>query len=242
MIHRTMNPAFLNGIANEPEVRPYLAGFGHLDLTEACADPRNFALVCNEGGFLLSPSGPYEYEVHTIFRPGSGRKAVEAMHAAQEWMFTRTDCMVVHSKVPASNRRAKGLALAGGLRTIYTRLHDQLGEVEAVRLDLLEWAMRTESLEIHGERFHALLEDAKAQAGSSMPTHEHDAAHERAVGAALLMIEAGQPVKGVLFYNSWASVAGYASIHLMGDRPVIVDARDAVLGFGTNGIEVLLCR
>jgi hypothetical protein len=237
-----MDPAFLNGIANEAEVRPWLAGVGRLDFAATLSDVANYALVCDDGGFILNPSGPYEYEVHTIFRPGAGRKAVLAMRQAMTWMFTRTDCIAINSKVPISNKRAKGFAIIGGLRPVYKRRHEQLGLTEVVRLDMLDWAMNAAGMEVHGERFHNLLEQAKVASGSALPEHSYDIAHERAVGAALLMIEAGQPVKGVLFYNGWASVAGYASIHLMSSQPTVVDVRDAILGVGSNGIEVLLCR
>ncbi len=240
VISRTFDPAFLNRVANDPAVRPSLGGEGELDLSELVSDPAGFALVTDEGGFVLQPRGPGHYEVHSLFLPGSA--AVPTMRAAQEWMFTRTDCTSIWSKVPDSNKAAKGLARAGGLRSIFKRDDARLGDTSFVELNVMSWAMNNPALAKRGERFHNLLEKAKKERGSELHVHPHDEAHERAVGAAWLMIENGQAAKGVGFYNLWAGVAGYQTIQLLSLAPVTVDAGDAVLGLGQNGVEVVLCR
>lgn len=241
MIRRTLDASALNAIANDPAVRPSLAGEGVLDLTGLAADPANLALVCDDGGFLLTPLAAGHYEVHSMFRPGSG-VAIEAMRAAMDWVFTRTDCVAIWSKVPKSNTAAKGLARAGSLKPLFERDHERLGPTEIVEVPIMRWAMANAALEQHGERFHALLETAKREAGSALPEHPHDPAHERAVGAALLMFERGQPHKGAAFYNLWAGVAGYQSIELLSVSPVTVDVRDGIIGMGAGGMEILSCR
>lgn len=242
MIRRTFDAAFLNEVANDPAVRPSLAGSGLIDLGPVLSDANNFALQCDHGGFVLTLTEPGRYEVHSLFLPDSGGVPIAAMRAAQEWMFTRTDCQAITSKVPASNRAAKGFALAGGLKAIFRREDAALGPCEYVELDVMRWAMGCAALEAEGEAFHTALTEAKAKAGSVLPVHDHDEAHERAVGAAFLMIRRGQPLKGVAFYNRWARLAGYADIEIVGLSPLAVDVRDAVLGFSENGLEVLLCR
>jgi hypothetical protein len=242
MIRRTFDPVFLTEVVNHPEVRPWLAGEGPLDISERVLDADNFVLVSEFGGFILVRHEPGIYEVHSQFLPGNGTHPIKAMRAAQEWMFTRTDCQAIVSKVPEANKAAKGFAITGGLRPIFRRAKSDLGPCEYVELALMDWAMRTKALEAHGERFHAFLEAAKATEGSQLPTHPHDPAHERAVGAAMLMIERGQPQKGVAFYNRWARLAGYAEIELLSEAPVVVDAVDAVVGIGDTGMEMLLCR
>lgn len=242
MIARTFDPAFLNAVANNPAVRPMLAGEGVIDLGPVVTDANNFALQCDHGGFVLTLTEPGRYEVHSLFLPDSGGVPIAAMRAAQEWMFTRTDCQAITSKIPVTNKAAKGFALAGGLKTLFKRDDTALGPCEYVELDVMRWAMANASLEEEGEAFHAILASAKAKAGSALPVHNHDAAHERAVGAAFLMIRRGQPLKGVAFYNRWARLAGYADVELVGLSPLAVDVRDAVLGLSENGLEVLLCR
>lgn len=236
-VRRTFDPKFLNSVINHPDVRPWLEGEGELDISHQAYNPANFVLQTELGGFLLICHEPGRYEVHSQFLPGHATHPVRAMQAAQEWMFTRTDCEAIVSKIPDGNKAAKGFALVGGLRPIFRR-----EGAEYVELTLMDWAMRTPSLEAHGERFHDLLESAKIAGGSERPIHPHDPAHERAVGAALLMIERGQPAKGVGFYNRWARQAGYAEIALISASPPTVDAVDAVVGLGETGMEVLLCR
>lgn len=242
MIHRTFEAGHLNAIANLPDVRPLLGGVGEIDLAHVLEVPENIALVTEHGGFVLTRVAPSMYEVHSLFQPGHGTHPIKAMRAAQEWMFTRTDAVSIFSKVPASNRAAKGLAVVGGLQPVFERDHALFGPTQFVELSLMHWAMNCGELEAHGERFHALLDAAKAAAGSGLPKHPHDAAHERAVGASLLMFERGQPHKAAAFYNLWAGVAGYQPITLLGVAPIAVDAGDAVLGMGVNGLEVLKCR
>ncbi len=241
-IGRDTDAAFLNSVANDPDVRPHLGGSGPLDLAPVLAAPGNIGLVCDIGGFLLTRIEPGVFEVHSMFLPGHGAKPVKAMRAAQEWMFTRTECATILSKVPKGNTRAKGFAVIGGLRPIFERDHEILGPCEFVELGIMRWAMGAAALETHGERFHAFLEKAKIAAGSTLTAHPHDTAHERAVGAALLMIERGQPAKGVAFYNSWARFAGYAEIDLLGTDPVMVDVRDAIVCLNGSGLEMIECR
>tara|TARA_R110000772_G_scaffold89304_2_gene185102 strand:+ start:213 stop:884 length:672 start_codon:yes stop_codon:yes gene_type:complete len=213
-----------------------------VDLQPIIEDPANFALVSDCGGFVLIPQAAGHYEVHSMFLPGNGTAPIRAMRAAQDWIFTRTDCVSIWSRVPASNKAAKGFAIAGKLTTVFERDDERFGPTEFVELPLLRWAMQCGDLEKQGERFHALLVAAKAAAGSVLPEHPHDAAHERAVGAALLMFERGQPQKAAAFYNLWANIAGYQPIALISLNPVTVDAGDAILGIGADGMEILKCR
>lgn len=240
MIRRTLDAAHLNAVANDPNVRPTLGGEGEIDLTGLIADPANLALVADGGGFVLTPLAPGHLEVHSMFRPKAD--AIGAMREAMDWVFTRTDCVSIWSKVPKANRAAKGFARAGSLRVLFEREHETLGATEYCELPLMRWAMNTPELESQGERFHALLEAAKREAGSSLPEHPHDPAHERAVGAALLMFERGQPGKAASFYSLWARAAGYQPIQLLSVAPVTVDVGDAIIGLGRDGMEVLQCR
>jgi len=243
-IKRTMDPAFLNSVINHPDVRPWLHGDGVLDISHQALNPGNYILQTEHGGFLLVCLDPGRYEVHSQFLPGHGIHPVKAMLAAQEWMFTRTDCEVIVSKVPHSNKAAKGFAVVGGLRPIFERTDEKAGSIEYVELTLMGWAMRTKALEKHGERFHAFVE--KASEGLGWQDHPHDPAHERAVGAALLMIERGQAIKGAAFYNRWARLAGYPEVRLLSESPATIDMSVGetvcVLGIGSDGMEALLCR
>lgn len=239
MIRRTFDPEFLNSVVNHPEVRPFMApGTEPLDLTPVVSNPANFALVTEGGGFVLQCHEPGIYEVHSQFLPEHrGSHAVKAMRAGFDYMFTRTDCTRVVTQVPDNNDAAKGFARLARFRPMFRREQGLLGPTEYMGLGIEEWAQDNHSLEADGEWFHERLEAVKAG-----PIHAHDPAHERAVGAAVRMIRAGNSAKGVAFYNRWSRLAGYAPITLISTQPPVIDVVDAVVSLGDNEMEILLCR
>ena len=85
-------------------------------------------------------------------------------------------------------------------------------------------------------------EAAKNEAGASSPIHDDDDAHDRYVGAAVAMIQGGQFVKAIHFYNRWAVLAGYATVSIIADNPVVIDIRDALIAVRGEDFEVILCR
>jgi hypothetical protein len=236
MIRRTMDAAFLNGVANHPDVRPWLEGpVGPLDLSPLLDDARNHALVNDCGGFVYLFQEPGLYEVHSLLLPeGRAGSSAAAMDGLRH-MFTRTDCVEVQTRVPEANKAALGLTRAMG----FARLFDRPGN-GYWSLTLDRWRARDPELAAHGERFHVMLEIAKAATGSTLPTHDDDEAHDRAAGASLLMAEAGQVAKAVRTYNRWARFAGYQSIEMRSDS--VIDARDALLGVSGGIVEVLKCQ
>lgn len=242
MIRRTFDATFLNEVVNHPDVRPYIGGNGELDVSASVSNPSNFALVTSGGGFIIISHEPGVYEVHTQFLPEARNRTVEAMQAGMDYMFTRTDCYRLLTKAADTNRAAAMLALKGGFVEMFKRDEAALGPTTYYVLDIERWAQRNPALDAEGERFHDDLAAAKSAAGSSLPIHQHDQAHERAVGAAMRMIMAGNAAKGVTFYNRWAALAGYATITLISETPLAIDVVDAVVGFDGQNMEILLCR
>lgn len=244
MIERCMDAAFFNRICNLPEVRPWLGGpAGFLDVSPMVLNPANYALRANGGGFILEALGGGVYHVHSQFSSEGRRGSIAAMRAGLDFMFTRTDCMRITSHIPDNNLAARGLGIKAGFRPWFRRETPGLGPTAVVRIDAEDWIAGNAKLEAEGEAFHNALESAKAAAGSALPTHPHDPAHERAVGAAALMCKRGQAAKGVGLYNRWARLAGYAPIKLLSDKPPLVDVGDAICGLSATGeLEVLQCR
>ena len=242
MLRRTFDPAFLNSVINHPDVRPWVHGEGDLDVTETVRNPDNYALVTDGGGFILMCHEPGIYEVHSQFLPEGRRYTRRAMRTGFDYMFTRTDCERVITQVPDNNPAAAALAMKAGFRLMFRREDTPRGPTAFMGLTVEEWAQGNADLEGDGEEFHRLLEQAKAQAGSELPSHPHDSAHERAVGAAMRMIKAGNAMKGVRLYNRWARFAGYASIIAISLQPVVIDVVDAVVGLGPDGMEILVCQ
>lgn len=247
-LSRTLDPRALNAAANHPDVRPWLGGDGPLDLTGVVSDPRNICIAGEHGGFVLQGLGAGEYEVHTLIAPDGRAGLLSAYRAGLRYVFTATDALRLVTKVPDCNRPAARLAKAAGFRELFRREAcwptpggDRCG-VAYLALGFDDWRAADDTLSADGHWFHERLETAKRDAGSEMPTHDDDDAHERAVGAAVQMIRAGNAEKAIALYNQWAGFAGYAPLGLLSLAPVIVDAGDAVLEVRNQDMEVLLCR
>jgi hypothetical protein len=237
VIRRTFDPTFLNSVINHPQVRPWLKGEGVLDLAETAKSLDNYLLEAEGGGFVLIRHEPGIYEVHSQFLPEARGGTVAAMKAGFEYMFVHTDCQRVVTKVPDGNRAAVALAKLAGFRPMFRR-----EETSFMGLTAEEWAQGNAELETDGRWFHEALEAAKREKGSDLPTHTDDPAHERAVGATVQMVKAGNAEKGVTLYNRWARLAGYVPVTLLSEQPVVIDVVDAVVGWSEGQMEVLLCR
>lgn len=248
MIRRTLNPGFLNYVINHPDVRPMLGGEGALDLTDYIADPANIALEAEYGGWLLVRQEPGVYQLHTQFlKAGRGRAYFEAAREALRYVFGSTDAVELTTRVPLVNRGAHVAAKVAGFEERFVRknaivLDGAPSDVSFQALTLEHWMATDETLPDLGRWFHDRLEAAKREAGSVLETHPDDDAHDRAVGAAVLMMRAGNTVKAAWAYNRWASLAGYQTIEVLSLCPAVIDVRDAVIEVRQGEMEVLLCR
>lgn len=243
-LKRTMDAAFLNSVANHPDVRPALGGEGPLDLSGIMANPENVALQGEGGGFVGVKIEPGVYECHSMFLPEArGPVAFDAMKEGLRYLFVQTDCLQVVTKCPDNNKAASGAARAMGFSPMF-RLEkawaieggEKVG-VEVKALTFAKWLSKDEAVEAKGKWFHERLEQVAA-----IPEHFEDEAHNRAVGASVLMFEAGNPIKAQASYNLWAKIAGFPVIKLISLNPVIVDMDQVVVGIARDDMEVLQCR
>lgn len=229
------------------------AGSGLVDLSETIADARNVLLVCDGGAILCHWHEPGVYEIHVNFLASSrGRHAAEAALAACRWMFTRTDCMTLLTRVPSFNRGARALCVAIGGTLEFERKGiwpAKIGETTA-NFDISFWSLsyeawirRTKSLAEVGRAFHARLDEEFARHGKLHASHPDEECHDRYAGACVEMIHGGQPEKGVALYNRWARFAGYGSIGLASKSPLLVDIGDALLqATEDHSFKVVKCR
>jgi|SRR3972149_236101 len=248
-LHLQTDAAFLNEIANHPEVRPWLGGEGPVDYGPIMAVPSTVAVANEHGGFLFHEHGPGRFEVHSQFLPeGRGRCALAAMVEARRFMFTATDCLELRTRVPANNRAAWSLARHAGFQESFRREKSwptpsgERVDISFQVLHLERWRALDAELPALGHWFNEELERAKIAAGSKIPTHPDDEAHDRAVGAALSMAWAGKPHKALWAYNDWARFAAYAELELVSDAPVIIDIADAIIRLEPGRMEVVECR
>lgn len=246
LIAENRDPTFWNAIANDPETRPLLgAGTEAVDLSPVLAECRNYALATEHGGFLFIKHEVGRYELHTLFsKEGRGRGVLPAFAEAARFMFTATDATEIVTKTADSNRAASIMARRAGFRPTFTRpaaWHDG-SDMTFYGLTLDEWMQRDPTLEAEGHAFHEMLEAAKRAKGSELPTHPDDPAHDRAAGAACLMAKAANAAKAAWIYSRWACLAGYQTIELIEDNPVVLDVRDALVTVTDGRLEVLECR
>lgn len=235
-VSRSFDAAYWNALANDPSIRPFVGGDQPLDFAEAVANPANVFLQADHGGWFFHPLLPSAYEVHTMFLPeGRGRKHLTAAAHGFRFMFTQTDCLEILTKCPDDNGPARWASSFLGFRERFHRPEAWGAGVgvsyRAFSVD--DWMARDAECLAEGRRFHAALEAAKLREGSELAVHPEDPAHDRAVGAAALMVRAGNAGKGVGLYNRWAMFAGYQTIELLSDT--VIDVRDAIVELRPDG-------
>ncbi|HLX21627.1 MAG TPA: hypothetical protein VKR23_15890 [Gaiellaceae bacterium] len=246
-VRRTLDGARLTVVVNDPEVRPTIGGDGALDLTPLIQDPLNVCFETDHGGILCLALGSGRYDVHSLFLPeGRGAEAFDAMQAVADYMFSATDCTEGRTTVPCAHRPAAFAARKAGFESRFTIAIPWTGgtpvTAEFFALPIERWALKSPTTAPLGAWFHTQLADAKAAAGSPLPTHADDPVHDAIVGAVVLMVQAGNPEKAVRFYNVWAGCTQYAPIVLVRTRPIVLDVQDALVEASAGGFEVLRCR
>ena len=117
MIAQTVDADIVNGIANNPDVRPYIGGDGHLDLTPALENPLNVALWGEHGGWFYAWSAPGVYEVHTLVLP-SGRGAWARNAAKQSLtLMSERGAVMIWTRIRRDLRHVRAFAVMCGLRS-----------------------------------------------------------------------------------------------------------------------------
>lgn len=240
----------INAVANHRDILPFVAGVADaIDLGEALSNRDNVLLMADEtGGQFYIKSEPGVYEVHTLFLPEArGKHVIDVVTDAVHYMFTRTDCVEIVTRVPDGNVAAAALTRRFGGNFLFHMSNawpSPSGNVGAgfYMHGYRDWIRRASYLSVTGHDFHDQLETAKIASGSDLPIHDDDDCHDRYVGAACEMIAAGQPDKGVAVYNQWARLAGYQEISIVSRNPTVIDIHDALIAARGDSMEVLLCR
>lgn len=247
LMRRVFNAEAVNAIANHAEVRPWLGGRGELDFSAVAGNTDNICFLAEGAAFVCHKIGDGRYEVHSMALPSArGGFAIECVREGLRYMFCATDCVELVTRCPDGNRAALGFAREAGFQEIFRReaCFDAGGEepigasYQSMTLD--RWRGRDPVIASYGERFHEVI--SASDMGAAFIAHADDEAHDRAVGASMLMVLAGNPRKGVWAYNRWAIFAGYGSISLISEAPLVIDAAGVLVGPRGGEMEVLLCR
>lgn len=227
-MHRTHDLELIDSLSRS--LWRYVAEEGQewTSLENWLADERNIAVAAGEGVFLLTWLELGTYEIHTLFHRGATTYSADILY----WMFTRTDCIEVVTKVPQFNVAAKRLAEGAGMKHQFTgrtwRCNGKSWPIDFYAYRIDDWILEQPGLPTLGAAFHAQLGALGVEID-----HEDDAVHDRYVGAAMAMVEGGQAPKGILYYNRWARFYGAAEVELISLDPPVVDvgtAKVSILG------------
>jgi hypothetical protein len=224
-----------------------LPGVETFDVSTLIENPLNVFFSCEGGAIFYDWHEPGIYEVHTNFlSTHRGRYAMKAAMQAARWMFTRTDCMTILTKVPASNRAAAMFTAAAGGEKQFER--KAIWPTKDGHVDMSYWSLRydawinrTPELIESGRWFHHRLEEEFLRHGHFEPQHEDEECHDLHVGACVEMLKGGQPVKAVALYNRWARFAGYGVIGLVAKEPLVVNIGNAIIQVDGDNFKVIRC-
>lgn len=229
-VERHTDAGFLNEIANDPHVRPWIApGREPLDLSFQVENKKNVLLAGEHGCCMFLYMIPGVYEVHTqVKRVGRGEWTNALAAECVRQMFLRTDCYEIMTRVPHGHLGAKTAAIAVGMRYDFTRekecfFRGQLTDAHIYSFRLQDWLPTAPaSVSDKGRRFHDRLHAEAERLGVQDPAHADDENHNLFVGAAVEMVRSGLPVKAVLTYNRWALASRHEPIALVSTNPVVV--------------------
>lgn len=242
MIKRVFNSKRINEIVNDKSVFDLIApeGIGEtIDLTDTVNNLNNFVLMDFEepslGGFVFFATPiSNTYEVHTQFLPeGRGQYAYGLAKDALHYMFCKTDCVEVLTKVPRFNHPANAFAKSLGFTQEFTRKNAWIKksnssphDLDFLSLRFLNWALNDPDSLIRGNEFRKTLD--KFQIHVNHPT---DVVHDKVVGACLEIIFSGPIDKAIHLYNKWTLFAGYEPALKITSNPLVLSMGNLILEF-----------
>lgn len=271
LVRRSFDAVEINAVLNDPNVlrMASIKGIDHIDVTALLANEKNYALVADGGVILflqhermaavtLSNPEPLEtsvYEVHTNFlKPDREKQSQNGPHirnvclAAYRWMFTRTDCTVLLTKIPHHNRAALIFSPLIGWTHEFTRkscwptMDGELVDMTFSSLRYDDWVRKTPYLIRVGRAFHDKLSAEFIRHGHEEKPHPDEDCHDLHVGACAEMLLGGQLDKAVCLYNRWAHFAGYQPMKLVSHAPAVLDIGSALLQVTGDSFKVILVR
>jgi hypothetical protein len=245
-IWRDITAHVANVMLNDPAIRPTVESGTHaLDLSAAVANRDNLLLMGEHGGMLFAHLMPGLYEQHTFIRPaGRGEWSLDFCARAWHWMFTRTPCTEIITRIPAGHRAAMAAAVRVGFKPEVV-LQDQVefrGRMQNVHIygvRLQDWLPVAPGLTERGEWLHQRMQAEADRLMISVPPHDDDPVHNIYAGAAVDMMFGEQPGKAVAVYNRYALIARHQPVFLLAANRVKFDI--GIMVFRDGDIEVLPC-
>jgi hypothetical protein len=231
----------INDLLSDEAIRPFalLGSSEEASADEFLKNLANIGLVAEDeehvtqGAILFHFQEDGVYEVHTMARlTARGRPYLRAVQDALRTIFLCSGAMELYTRVPAENEAALGL-----VRLIHGRHEYDLSEgfdgkpcqYWALRWSDWLWGPGGASLEERGKWFHERLELQFAEQGRGHLAHADEPAHDRMVGATSELVLNGVVAKGLVLYNRWAKVAGFAPASVIVQSPLVLNIGDALI-------------
>jgi hypothetical protein len=114
-VKRAESPDFLESIANDPRVRPYIGGTGEMRAGETWQ--HSVGLEWDTGGIVFMHQGDGVYDAHLLFLPGTWG-VVGKCRKALQYLFTRTNARKLVVAYPSGYDRVTRVVKACGLEHI----------------------------------------------------------------------------------------------------------------------------
>jgi hypothetical protein len=213
----------INRVLNDPGVRPFvgLPEAGPLDFGPLVANPRNYLLMAQGGGFFLQCIDPGVYEIHTQFLPEArGRHVVEATVDMQRFMFGRTDCVEIVTKVPSGNVAATALVRKAAMQSLY----------------------RHDGTAFYTKTIFGWAETARVTRESSAFLPVSDDLRRTMLMLAIEMAAFGQIDKALRFYSRFSGLTNTLPLALVAVNPLVFDIGEALIALRGEELETVLCR
>ena len=246
-VTRIFDPSIVNEVCNHPKVRPWLGGDldVDIDVTTLMQSPNN--IVLQHDGFYAIFVGlqPGVFEIHTQASAVTPPKnVIRSTNNVFRYMFTKTNCIEIITRIPDANIRARKLANVTNFSLEFRvkrgwQVSGVVEDCDVYSLPLTRWISKAPGLIVAGEDFRSQVEEACAKDGIKRAQREDDINDNRFAGAAFEMLHGGQVGKAVLMYNRWAVMAGYMPIAPISLDPLIIHIGDVALRVYDEKLEVL---
>lgn len=225
-VRRSFDPLDIGSILNEPEAE-YASSI--------VSDERNVLLV--PGPFLFVWYEPGIYEIH-------GNLPSDAFEAIR-WMFTHTDCMTIHARIPVFVQTNIDV-LSGIFTKEFERkgvwpTNDAPADVTFWSLRYDDWVRKTPELKESGRHFFDHLK-AEFERKNATVEFAGEECCDQYLGACIEGIYGGQIDKAIVLFNRWARFASHGAMALSSRKPIVIDIGNAVLQILDNTFKVILVR
>ena len=241
---RTFNADSFNKIANDPDIKPWLAfeGEGYLDLSPLVNNFNNVCLLtdCENGGYILENKGDGLYIAHTLSKKEArGEPMMTLTQEGFQYLFLETDCLEVSTYVPDNSKAAKRWTELSGFRPTFHRPEFLTVNGERVgatfhTMTYFDWVNGNPTLQVLGEFFHEFIESSIGH-----PNHPDDPIHDQWVGATYLGIQKKNVLKAVYQYNRWSAVSGYSPVEILNLEPPVINIGNVILEMFDGKMRVL---